>query len=421
MPVGLNGRLLVKIAPNSDPIRPGDFLTTSDIPGRAMKANHAGEVIGKAMDNWDSNSGKDKIIVFIEQGYFNGLSDQVMAGGLSGDAQLTQFIDVSAQNVDVSGILSVDTSITNNLVVNSSFMVKGLNGGDVFSIDSDGNAILKGTLTVDKIKANQVEGLQILTDELVTDKISSLKDLLATDSALLASESAKPNPIQLGPSLENLNVLGMATVSGQLNAGSLRIHGSALVEAVLNVIDTITTPRIIVSDLATFFSDVVFNGNVSFFGRPTFNADTAGFAVIKKGEKSVDVIFDRAYDNKPVVTAAISLDENADATESAIFSSNMRFIVTKTTTKGFTIVLDKPISEDISFSWSALSVKDPQTFTNKISQIIEPTLTPTVAPASVSTSTPTITQAPQDIIPSVTPIVTPVPQQDASQSATLTP
>jgi hypothetical protein len=362
MPVGLNGRLLVKIAPDSDPIRPGDFLTTSDIPGRAMKANHAGEVIGKAMDNWDSNSGKDRIIVFIEQGYFNGLSDQVMTGGLSGDAQLTQFIDVSAQNVDVSGILSVDS-----------------------------------------LKAKNIEGLSIISDEIAT-----LNDQVASLSAHFPS---------LSNSQASMNSLseGLATVSG-----NLQVKGQSIFEGIVNILLELFIKDLNVSGFANFLGNTIFKGNVLFAGKTTFSNDTAGFAVIKKGEKSVGIVFSQIYDNKPVVTASISLDENADATESAVFGSNIQFVITKTTAKGFTIILNNPAAEDISFSWNALPVKDPQTFMNKISQIIEPILTPTVAPASVSTPTPTITQAPQDVIPSVTPI-TQAPQQDASQSATPTP
>ena len=53
--VALSGRVYVQAEATSGPLKPGDLLTTSDLPGRAMKAtDHAkaqGAVIGKAMSS----------------------------------------------------------------------------------------------------------------------------------------------------------------------------------------------------------------------------------------------------------------------------------------------------------------------------------------------------------------------------------
>jgi hypothetical protein len=65
MPVALNGRVPVKIAATSAIIHAGDFVTTSDVAGRAMKATKAGQVIGKALEDWTPGSDKDQILVFV--------------------------------------------------------------------------------------------------------------------------------------------------------------------------------------------------------------------------------------------------------------------------------------------------------------------------------------------------------------------
>ncbi len=84
MPVALNGRVPVKISPHSEAISPGDYLTTSGDTGTAMKATKAGFVIGKALELWTPGSGADKIMVFIEQGYYNGpASDSLTFAGLT--------------------------------------------------------------------------------------------------------------------------------------------------------------------------------------------------------------------------------------------------------------------------------------------------------------------------------------------------
>ena len=64
-PVALNGRVPVKISSDSRPIKPGDYITSSTEPGKAMKAEHAGVVVGKALESWDPESGKNKIMVYV--------------------------------------------------------------------------------------------------------------------------------------------------------------------------------------------------------------------------------------------------------------------------------------------------------------------------------------------------------------------
>ena len=82
MPVALSGRVPVKIAADSPEILPGDYLTTSgNEPGKATKAGKAGTVIGKALEPWNPDSNKNEIMIFIEQGYYNGpVSDASLAG-----------------------------------------------------------------------------------------------------------------------------------------------------------------------------------------------------------------------------------------------------------------------------------------------------------------------------------------------------
>ncbi len=80
MPVALVGRLPVKIASTSSDIKAGDYITTSSELGRGMKAVKAGVVIGKALEDWTATSGKETVMVFVEQGYYNGVSATSFAG-----------------------------------------------------------------------------------------------------------------------------------------------------------------------------------------------------------------------------------------------------------------------------------------------------------------------------------------------------
>ena len=64
LPVALNGRVPVKVTTENGAIEPGDFLTTSSTPGAAMKATKPGNVIGKALEGYNSD-GVGKIMVFV--------------------------------------------------------------------------------------------------------------------------------------------------------------------------------------------------------------------------------------------------------------------------------------------------------------------------------------------------------------------
>jgi len=99
--VSLVGRLPVKIASSSVEIKPGDFLTSSDEPGKAMKAEKAGMMIGKALEPWLPDSDKDKIMVFVNFGWYDP------------DVFLTDRGDLHIEQATYSGVLAENTEIRN--------------------------------------------------------------------------------------------------------------------------------------------------------------------------------------------------------------------------------------------------------------------------------------------------------------------
>ena len=458
-PIALSGRVLVKVNAENGSIAIGDRIVSSSEPGVGMKATMAGQVVGIAMEPFSSlNEGK--ITVFVQKEYYYGdgwgsqsaMADNnlvgILSAGVNQDGQLTSQdinssgnADVGKQallylinkqkeqtltGVDISQILTdrlvaglevitpkVTTSellvdqigtstgkdIALNLTADGEFILKDEKGNTAITFDSNGNATFKGIVTADKIKANQIEGLEIFTSKIsaLDSGISSMSAVLAAQDQILqnelASQSAPLAQVQ-SPSvltLNSLNVDGLATISA-----NLRVKGNGLIEGVFNVIDTITTRSIIISDIAQFLGDTIFKGNVNFFGRPTFNNDTAGFAVIKKGADRVEVTFDKEYENIPIVNASLTFDqtklkdgsiEDPKILEKKIFDSGYSYIVSNRTPKGFTITLNKQTLDDVTFSWIAIAVENAKTFQSgqgtgmqtkpTISVVPSPTLTPT--------------------------------------------
>ncbi|MCA9406451.1 MAG: hypothetical protein KC684_07935, partial [Candidatus Omnitrophica bacterium] len=69
-PVALSGRVLCKVSLENGPIQAGDLLTTSSIPGHAMKADRDanksfGKILGKALQSFDGNKETGMIEVFV--------------------------------------------------------------------------------------------------------------------------------------------------------------------------------------------------------------------------------------------------------------------------------------------------------------------------------------------------------------------
>jgi len=68
--VALSGRVYALADASNDPIQPGDLLTTSDVPGHAMKVtDHAkaqGAIIGKAMGSLEKGRGMVLVLVSLQ-------------------------------------------------------------------------------------------------------------------------------------------------------------------------------------------------------------------------------------------------------------------------------------------------------------------------------------------------------------------
>ncbi|MCB0137575.1 MAG: hypothetical protein KDD75_20900, partial [Caldilineaceae bacterium] len=68
--VAIAGRVYVMAEALSSPIRPGDLLTTSALPGHAMKATDRerayGAVIGKALTGLDAGTGFVLVVVNLQ-------------------------------------------------------------------------------------------------------------------------------------------------------------------------------------------------------------------------------------------------------------------------------------------------------------------------------------------------------------------
>lgn len=425
--VAFSGRVPVKVTSENGPIKFGDLLTSSSTPGVAMRATKAGQIIGQAMTEFDGG-GVGKVMAFIKTDYSNGAKLADIFPGLSqartepvgniGKLALAQFISQKEQlaaPVNLSEIttdrlmaglevitpkviteeLTVDkirSSTGNDVVLNltseGQFVIRDENEQTVITFDSEGNAFFAGVVTADKIKANQIEGLSIMANEIIAGVISDqLANLItpvmfpsakASDSAILeVSESSSAASLDIA-TVKNLEASGVLVVDKPAE-----FRGPALFAA-----------------LVDFVQNVIFRGDVEFVGRPTFNKDTGGYAAIKEGEKQVRISFEKEYSETPIVTANSIWDiseENLSAlTHREIYLLQKQdFVIAAVTSKGFTILLEEPAVVDLKFSWTALAVKDAKTSTSEVKSQNTSEVLPTPSSTPVPEITPEVTSSAQ--------------------------
>ncbi len=138
--------------------------------------------------------------------------------------------------------------------------------------------------------------------------------------------------------------------------------------------------------LGEFFGNVIFHADVTFLGRPTFNKDTAGQALIKQGDSQVSIDFKKEYTSKPVVNVSVNMEGTVKPDEIP------RFAVYDLSAKGFKIKLSQAVNFDLNFSWIALAINGDNMSTSAVSEpaILSPTPTLPAGTPQAQTPTPTV-------------------------------
>lgn len=248
------------------------------------------------------------------------------------------------------------------------------------------------------------------------DTVAALRPVSFTYKA-----SADPDPrLRLGfmaeevrelvPELVNLDKDGLPESVDYAKMAPVLVKAIQELNAKIDAF-TVFSGGLTVTSIGTSTIPLAFYSDITFFGRPYFTTDTAGGALIKRGAKSVEIIFDREYIDVPIVNASISLDDTAstDEIESLVFENGIQTLVTKRSVRGFTILLNKPAPADLTFSWTAFAVKNGKLFTSKAP---EPEVTQNISPV-VEIHAPVVITVPNA---TTTPVVTPQPEAATTTS-----
>jgi hypothetical protein len=95
VPLALTGRVPIKVSTINGTIQPGDYLTTSEKPGVAMRATHAGQMIAKAMTSYSSSDPNEvgTVIAFVNLTWADPVRDSLPAIQMQGSNSTVDIIE----------------------------------------------------------------------------------------------------------------------------------------------------------------------------------------------------------------------------------------------------------------------------------------------------------------------------------------
>jgi hypothetical protein len=187
MPVALSGRVPVKISNNSEPIKFGDYLTTSSDPGMATKATKAGFAIGKALEDWNPGEGKDTVMVFVEEGYYDGATSFAATTGTDDTKEnVKPFVDPNSALTTIINTPVYTFNLKSGTGAEDSTNYVGVMASEApWAIGSDGNSINTTNALGYTILGMQAINKKI--NDLTTTVTNNLAQQTATNEATLAT------------------------------------------------------------------------------------------------------------------------------------------------------------------------------------------------------------------------------------------
>ena len=220
--VALSGRVPVKIDPSSDPIFSGDYLTASSLPGTAKKPNQQGYMIGKALEDWSPNSGKDTTMVFVSTAW----ADPITQLSDSGDFNIlaNNQIENEATPSAKYSVTDIAGELINSVNILSKLVVANVRAGMIETKELTADSFIAFQGTIDNLIVNS----GLVSPSIKTEVISPIANSNITiDLENTATDSAEQTYGKLaingeeGKEVASIDASGNATFSGMLQSDSV--------------------------------------------------------------------------------------------------------------------------------------------------------------------------------------------------------
>jgi hypothetical protein len=241
--VALSGRVPVKIEPDSPTITAGDFITASDNPGHARKAEFGDYYVGKALDSWKADSGNSTVTVFLTLGFLYADLNQDQNQATAGDA-----IDIeegeSDQEQTETDLSSIDYSYEERIKLleeNLEELNKQVSGLTDLYLSSVPLSEVDSDVYSSSIDSLVVLGKSTLGDTLINGKLNvGILSLDNLNGSIDAIGTLRIQPLALG-NIEFMNGLVTIGTSGNLDIKKGVVKGNEKIREAAEILPNQTS------------------------------------------------------------------------------------------------------------------------------------------------------------------------------------
>ncbi|HSX08956.1 MAG TPA: hypothetical protein VLF93_02275, partial [Candidatus Saccharimonadales bacterium] len=222
VPVALTGRVPVKVSLENGPIHKGDYLTSSSVPGVAMRATQPGQVLGKALEDFNcatspiADSCTGKVMAFVNVTFAD--PNNVLATAVTFHDQLNSLAvnvhdQINALAIQVKDntdqITHINTAIDQLLKFAASFHDQVNNEANQIA-DLNNKVNNLSNVTPTPAPNSGFEATASATLQSQNNEISNLKSQIAT----LSGNTNNPTII---PVASSEAIFGFSTLSDQIS------------------------------------------------------------------------------------------------------------------------------------------------------------------------------------------------------------
>lgn len=319
--VALSGRVPVKVNLENGPIKKGDYITSSSVPGVAMRATKAGTIIGQAMTEYSDINTPGYIVVFIKSGPSNGAKLTEIIPGLTIDTNKNISVDdastVSEENIENNGDEINENQNTSEIISESETIQKM-----ALSYFLANKIELAESTNISEIYTDRLSAaLEIITPTVITDTLSTNSVVVSTGEVISFNSTVEFT----APPLFNSDTAGFAQIKEGENKVSVVYDepyiGEPVVSAglVFNVTDKISEAfagNLFNDDIKSMVIDSDQNGFTILINKPAprdLRFSWTAFSV--KDPKIFESIVEGLVIDEPILENNDTIQSNDDATE----------------------------------------------------------------------------------------------------------
>lgn len=314
----------VRVSTENGAIQPGDYLTASSKPGIAMKATRPGApIVAQALAPWDNENEIGQVMSFLKQ--------------TSAPDKNISFTFASPKTTNGAGVdintSSIETPHYEVDLLGAIGAIELLTGEQYIFPQGEENNLAEAENDQNQETTEEQPQEDVLEQDQESSEVSNLFRLEEeTGSLVLANNLVTEEAVTMQNNL---------TVIGEIEA-----HADVTLYANL-VVDTVHIAQALnVHGDTNLFGNLTVEGDTDIKGELSLSDQQAGTATISRGAKEVTVTYTKPFIKVPLVQVTP-------------LSKSAQYWVSDHSQTGFTITLDQITQEDVTFTWTTLSVEAP--------------------------------------------------------------